>query len=170
MADIKHVQPAQAPTSPTEADGVNYRGIFWFLGILAVTTLVCQVLMVGLFKMFQHQVQNADPGRPPMMAPATSPQPGMAVDIGAPGPALLTDESGNLRQFRETEDEQMHSYGWIDKNAGIVRIPIERAKDLLLERGIPGGKPMPTAGPAPTQGRPTEPTTKPAQKTGRGGQ
>ena len=146
MADIKQVQPAQAPTSPTEADGVNYRGIVWFVAILAVTTLVCQVLMVGLFKMFQHQVQTADPGRPPMMTPATSPQPGMAVDIGAPGPALLTDESGNLRQFRESEDEAMHSYGWIDKNAGIVRIPIERAKDLLLERGIPGGKPLATAG------------------------
>jgi hypothetical protein len=166
MADIRNVQPAQPPIAPTESDGVNYRGILWFVIILTVTVLVCQVLMVGVFKMFQHQVTTADPGRPAMMAPATSPEPGMAVDIGAPGPALLTDESGNLRQFRQAEDEDMHSYGWIDKNAGIVRIPIDKAKELLLERGIPGGKPMPTTGPAPTQGKPTEPTTKPTQKKG----
>lgn len=165
MADIRRVQPAQTPTSPTEADGVNYRGILWFVVILAGTTLVCQVLMLGLFKMFEHQTAAADPGRPPMMTPATSPQPGMAVDIGAPGPALLTDESGNLRQFRQSEDDAMRSYGWVDRNAGIVRIPIDRAKELLLERGIPGGKPMPTAGPASTQGG----VTAPAPKPGRGG-
>ena len=166
MADIKHVQPAQTPTAPTEGDGVNYRGILWFVVILTATTLFCEVLVVGLFKMFEHQVATADPGRPPMMAPATSPQPGLGIDIGAPGPGLLTDESGNLHQFRQAEDEDMHSYGWIDKNAGIVRIPIDKAKELLLERGIPGGKPMPTAGPAPAQGKPTEPTTKPTQKKG----
>jgi len=149
MADIKHVQPAQPPVAPTEADGVNYRGILWFVVILAVTVGVCQALMVGMFKVFEHQVRNADPGRPPMMSPSTSPQPGMSVDIGAPGPVLLTDESGNLKQFRKAEDEDMHSYGWIDKNAGIVRIPIDKAKDLLIERGIPVGKPMPTAGVTP---------------------
>ena len=146
MADIKHVQPAQPPPAPTEADGVNYRGILWFVVILAITVGVCQALMVGMFKVFEHQVRNADPGRPPMMSPSTSPQPGMSVDIGAPGPVLLTDESGNLKQFRKAEDEDMHSYGWIDKNAGIVRIPIDKAKELLLERGIPGGRPMPTSG------------------------
>ena len=29
------------------------------------------------------------------------------------------------------------TYGWVDKNAGTVRIPIDRAKELLLERGLP---------------------------------
>jgi hypothetical protein len=29
------------------------------------------------------------------------------------------------------------TYGWMDQNAGVVRLPIERAKELILERGLP---------------------------------
>ncbi len=39
--------------------------------------------------------------------------------------------------FRAQEHEVLTTYGWMDKNAGVVRIPIERAKDLLIERGLP---------------------------------
>ena len=30
----------------------------------------------------------------------------------------------------------LHSYGWVDQQAGIVRIPIDRAMTLLTERGL----------------------------------
>ena len=33
------------------------------------------------------------------------------------------------------EDAELHSYGWVDKNAGTVHIPIEDAMRLMLERG-----------------------------------
>jgi hypothetical protein len=37
-----------------------------------------------------------------------------------------------------TEQEAiLNSYGWVDKEAGVVRIPIERAIELTLERGLP---------------------------------
>ncbi len=31
----------------------------------------------------------------------------------------------------------MHSYGWVDQPAGVVRIPIDRAMELLAQRGLP---------------------------------
>ena len=31
----------------------------------------------------------------------------------------------------------MHSYGWVDQQAGVVRIPIDRAMELLAQRGLP---------------------------------
>jgi len=43
----------------------------------------------------------------------------------------------NLKAFREHEHEILTTYGWADKSAGVVRIPIDRAKDLLIERGLP---------------------------------
>ena len=67
----------------------------------------------------------------------------LAAQNGAPGPSLLTDEPSNLHEFRQGEDTQMHGYSWVDRNAGTVRIPIDRAKELLLQRGISGGKPIP---------------------------
>jgi hypothetical protein len=51
--------------------------------------------------------------------------------------------------FRAKEDQILEHYDVMDKNAGTYRIPIERAKDLLIQRGIPGGTIAPVT-PAPT--------------------
>jgi len=37
----------------------------------------------------------------------------------------------------------LSTYGWTDKNAGVVRIPIDRAMELQLERGFPTRKETP---------------------------
>ena len=42
-----------------------------------------------------------------------------------------------LQQWRAAEEESLRSYGWVNKEAGIVRIPIARAMELLAERGLP---------------------------------
>jgi hypothetical protein len=42
-----------------------------------------------------------------------------------------------LEEVRREEEAQLNSYGWVQREAGVVRIPIERAKELLLERGLP---------------------------------
>jgi hypothetical protein len=42
-----------------------------------------------------------------------------------------------LNKIRVREDGLLDSYGWVDENAGTVRIPIERAMDLLVQRGLP---------------------------------
>jgi hypothetical protein len=38
---------------------------------------------------------------------------------------------------RAEEQEKLSSYGWVEPNAGVVRIPVERAMELLAERGLP---------------------------------
>ena len=51
-------------------------------------------------------------------------------------PRLQIDEQGDLKAMREAEEDQLATYGWIDRRAGIVRIPIDRAMALLVERGL----------------------------------
>jgi hypothetical protein len=41
------------------------------------------------------------------------------------------------KDFTREEDEKVHTYGWVNANRGVVKIPVERAIDLLAERGIP---------------------------------
>lgn len=125
MADTSH---SRAGSAPVEGDGISYRGIVWFVGVLVVTTVVSQLLMVGLFKYLARDVARTDVARGPLSVPA-----GQAP----PGPNLLTDEPGNLAAFREEELRKLTTYEWMDKGAGTVRIPIDRAKALLLERGLP---------------------------------
>ena len=42
-----------------------------------------------------------------------------------------------LRQLHAREAEMLQGYAWVDRNAGAVRIPIERAMDLVVEKGLP---------------------------------
>ncbi len=51
------------------------------------------------------------------------------------------------RHFASEEDKALQSYTWLDRKAGIIRIPLERAKTLILQRGLPTtGTTMPLPG------------------------
>lgn len=54
-----------------------------------------------------------------------------------PQPRLEVRPGASLAELRAAEDADLNSYGWIDRNAGTVRIPIDRAMQLLLQRGLP---------------------------------
>jgi hypothetical protein len=113
---------------PVQSDDVSFSGIVWFVVILTITTLFCAALVGGMFSyMFWSAVESEAP-RSTLARPVGTPP---------PGAVLLTDEPANLRTFRQTEDATLSTYDWIDRNAGTVRIPIDRAKELLLERGLP---------------------------------
>jgi hypothetical protein len=78
--------------------------------------------------------------------------PGRAQPRGLPGaplpppPRLQIDPKADLDRLHAAENRQLESYGWVDRGQGVARIPIERAMQLLAERGRPG---WPAATPAP---------------------
>ena len=49
------------------------------------------------------------------------------------GPGLLVNQSADMDKLRAAEEATLKSYGWVDRDHGIVRIPIDRAIDLLVE-------------------------------------
>jgi len=51
-----------------------------------------------------------------------------------PEPRLLQDPRAALLELRAEEDAILHSYGWVNRDAGIVHIPIERAIDVLAKK------------------------------------
>ena len=54
-----------------------------------------------------------------------------------PSPQLEIDERGQLDQIRIDEAQTLSTYDWVDQKAGTVRIPIDRAMDLIAQRGLP---------------------------------
>jgi hypothetical protein len=150
MADTKHA--AAVTPAPVEGDGVDYRGIAWFVVILTVTTVVCAGLMVLLYWFLDKREAGSAVARSPLAVPSLQapPPPNLLyVDTTHPATPRL-GEPGNLEQFRQSERHALESYGWVDQNGGVVRIPIDRAKDLLLERGLPVRG---AAGAAPVKGK-----------------
>jgi len=54
-----------------------------------------------------------------------------------PEPRLQVRPSADFAKLHAREQTELNSYGWVDKSAGVMRIPIERAMQLLVERGLP---------------------------------
>jgi hypothetical protein len=139
MADIKRTQP------PVEADGVSYSGIVWFVVILALVTVTCQLLIWVLLRAMQHQAPDASTQPAPLAQAVTERQaPGGRVypdmvaigNPNGPAPKLLVKEPANLEQFRAHENEVLTGYA-LDPATGEYHIPIERAKELVMQRGFP---------------------------------
>ena len=116
------------PDVAHESTDISIRGVLWFVVILAVTVVVVQVAMAGLMKVFEHYEAANDP--------FVSPQ---AVRAGTlpPEPRLQTTPWEDLKAFRAAEELTLHSYGWVDQKSDVVHLPIDKAKALLLQRGIP---------------------------------
>jgi hypothetical protein len=55
-----------------------------------------------------------------------------------PEPRLQIDPQSDLDAFRAAETARLSTYGWIDRQAGVVRLPIDRAMALTAARGLPG--------------------------------
>ena len=64
------------------------------------------------------------------------PLPPLAQEPGRrpPEPRLQTAPQADLEQLRAQEGQRLSSYGWVDPQAGIVRIPIEEAMKLYAQR------------------------------------
>ena len=66
-----------------------------------------------------------------------APRPPLAVTREATEPRLQVNAPSELRTMREAEDRMLKSYGWIDPQAETVRIPIDRAMEILAQKGLP---------------------------------
>ena len=70
---------------------------------------------------------------------------GIERDLPRPAPpALETKPKLTLQAQHSREDALLNSSGWVDRDAHVARIPIDRAMQLLAERGLPGWPPATT--------------------------
>ncbi|MFZ0814904.1 MAG: hypothetical protein WAM78_05265 [Candidatus Sulfotelmatobacter sp.] len=118
-------------------------GILYFLLSLAVATVLASVILVGVYKFLDKRDRANQSVVSPLVANVPKPELNTRAEYEQyaektfPNPRLETDERNQLNQIRTREDDLLDSYGWVDEKAGTVRIPIERAMDLLVERGLP---------------------------------
>jgi hypothetical protein len=128
MAEHAERQPHHADVSH-EASDVNIRPILAVAaGLLALGAVV--YFVVWLLFGYLNRRQNAA---------SASPVYPLAVgqeDRLPPEPRLQAHPRQDLQELRESEDAVLTSYGWVDKNNGVVRIPIDEAMKLVLQRGL----------------------------------
>lgn len=108
-----------------------------FVAGLAAAIVLTGVLMWLLFVKLESLQAKADPPAPPL-APAGVRNPAPPLRVARfPKPRLETHPVAAGAAAVARDKELLSTYGWVDRPAGVVRIPIEHAIDLTLERGLP---------------------------------
>ena len=120
----KHLVPTVVGHETRDAD---IRQIVYTGAGLAITAVIVGIIVFGIFKYLGgHEI-------------ATIQVNPMSVEDQQipPAPRLQEHSTIELQQLHAQEDHVLSTYGWMDKKTGVVRIPIDRAKDLMLQRGFP---------------------------------
>lgn len=114
-----------------EGSDMAIRWVFGFIAFLFVSGIIIQAIIAWQLRSLEKQPPLTDPWTAlnrPARRPATP-----AREF----PRLQLSPPADMKAFRAREDAEMRSYGWVDKTAGVVRIPIDRAMNQLLQKGLP---------------------------------
>ena len=112
-----------------EESDVDIRAIFGFGIGLAVAGIVISFVVWLLFQYFEARESRKVTPEFPLAAQQENRLP--------PEPRLQTNPRADLADLRAQEESVLETYGWVDKNASVVRIPIEEAMKLTVQRGLP---------------------------------
>lgn len=125
--------PGLRPPAPPHGDE-NVRAILHFALWMVVAAVVIYAVLFGMFQYFDREAAMADPARNPLLI---GEKPPATPAARFPQPRLQANAAADLDKFRAAENETLASYGWVDRNAGIVHMPIDRAMQMVVERGVP---------------------------------
>jgi len=129
MADHAHQHPlGDNPQVHHEESDVNIRAIFGFGAGLVVVAAVIHVAIWLLFMYFTNREAVSTPRQYPLAAEQSQ---------LPPEPRLQVTPREDLRILRAAEDQALRSYGWVDRNAGLVHIPIDVAMKRVVDSGLP---------------------------------
>ncbi len=133
-----------------EASDVRVTGIVVFLVSLLIFVGVCGILTVGMGHLINAGMDKEDgpnskwttainirelgnlPNSPDMQKKVAE------LTKTFPTPRVQTDDGNqDVADLHEREDLLLDNYSWVDQSKGTVRIPIERAMELIAQRGLP---------------------------------
>lgn len=129
--EIKQPYEPGAPTDPGrgfEERDANVKGLLQFALWLAVVLAVTLVGMRWTFDYFKRAEPLGQTASP--LVTATKP-------VLPPAPRLQVQPHLELADYCAAQQQEVTTYTWVDRQSGDVRIPIDRAMDLILERGLP---------------------------------
>jgi len=123
-----------------ERRDISAAGVLYFLLGLAVGGLLVYFVVDGIYHFLDKRSETEQAPVNPLVTTAPTDTRHISKDYPQstfPNPKLEEDERGQLNGIRLKEEQTLSTYDYIDKNSGTVRIPIDRAMDLIVQRGLP---------------------------------
>jgi hypothetical protein len=130
-------EPLENPETKFEqSDALTGRAALWGGAVLILVFVAMLVVFFLLGGFADYRLATEPTPLPLIDTRPTPPAPRLQ-----PNPVDQETAEEELRQFLAEEEYILNSYGWVNKNAGIVRIPIDRAMQLLAEDEAPAEEP-----------------------------
>jgi hypothetical protein len=140
-------------TKGFEVSDVRVSGVVVFLVAMTIFAVVTGVLAYGVGKVLDARMKTED-GPPsrwakqvdvrPLGTMPSNPEMKNKMDEmtqSFPTPQLQTDDGNqDVANLHAREDLLLENFSWVDEQQGKVRIPIERAMELIAQRGLPVAK------------------------------
>ena len=126
-----------------ERQDIGVAPVLYFLVGLAVAGLFVYFVVNGIYSYLEKQSDAQQTSVSPLVTNAPADTRKLPTDYrnylqqNFPSPQLEIDERSQLDKIRIEEEQTLSTYDWIDQQAGTVRIPIDRAMELLAQRGLP---------------------------------
>jgi len=136
-----------------ETRDIKIRPLVVFAAGIAVLIIFSFLVVLWVFRLFsaQHTTQDAQSAASSIARPAAAAR--ADEQLRWPEPRVQSRPADDLKALRAEEDASLTSYGWVDRDSGVVRVPIDVAMRLVLKEGLPARQPgtgSPAAGtPAP---------------------
>jgi hypothetical protein len=134
------------PETRHEDSDVNVRALLWAVVIFIVFAIVTHLVLYLQFHAYAKHFRKDDSQPLTMMqrpsdaavppTPRLQPFPNKMHDGNVPPPNTNTPVT-DMADMRAADDEALNKAGWVDKQKGVVRLPIETAKQLVVQRGLP---------------------------------
>jgi hypothetical protein len=133
--EIRYEPPSRAVLEAGyEPDEVGVRGILMTAVWLVIVAIVVHLLLWVMMRAFESKEHRADPDRSPVVQSRQGP----------PEPRLQplielhdTTPAQDWELMKAQNQQTLGSYGWVDRDKGVARIPIDRAMQLVAQRGLP---------------------------------
>lgn len=138
MTEDNHIDGRNEEVEYERQDLAPKSVLTFFVG-LAVVCLLVVFLLRGMFSYLDTYESRHQPPQDPLVQQRTADTRSVTPsDIATfPQPRLESNERFEINDFRMQEEKILNSYGWVDQQTGVVRIPIDRAMQLLVQRGLP---------------------------------
>lgn len=148
MTDLhKHRHEPQPDDIGFEREDLGAKPVIGFIVSLVISGVLIYYVIWGVFHFLDAYDRKHQQVRTPLIRVESNTRDVQTQLIQRfPEPRLEENERTELNGFRYGEEQELNSYGWVDKNAGIAHIPIEQAMQMVVQKGLPT---TPQAGVAP---------------------
>jgi len=125
-SSMDKIQGPHTASPSYETRDANVRGVIGFLVVLSLVLVFTAIVCWGMFKYFSASQASREPASP-----------FSEVRQLPTGPRLQVNPRQDFLRFSAEQEHALESYSWENREEGTVRVPIERAMEMLLKQGLP---------------------------------